>query len=181
MQKIEAAKCFSKSELIPAIFFRFEQSRESVNPDSRVDVSALFVYPCHHTATPSLPSPAPTANMSSRKDELIAKKARLAELRRQRELRQEQYTSSRQSIGEVCHANTAECVRPLTVHRLLPQVEPLKNVARKLTTLSPASSIARETETEYPHQVEEVDQVPCRAQELGTLRLYRMSNLPRSP
>ncbi|OAP57172.1 hypothetical protein AYL99_07910 [Fonsecaea erecta] len=38
--------------------------------------------------------------MSSRKDELLAKKARLAELRRQRELRQEQYTSSRQSIGE---------------------------------------------------------------------------------
>ncbi|KAK4944457.1 hypothetical protein LTR10_016131 [Elasticomyces elasticus] len=38
--------------------------------------------------------------MSSRKDELLAKKARLAELKRQRELRQEQYVSSRQSIGE---------------------------------------------------------------------------------
>jgi dynein intermediate chain, cytosolic len=41
--------------------------------------------------------------MSSLKDDLLAKKARLAELRRQRELRQEQYTSSRQSIGEVDH------------------------------------------------------------------------------
>ncbi|EXJ77979.1 hypothetical protein A1O3_09138 [Capronia epimyces CBS 606.96] len=38
--------------------------------------------------------------MSSRKDELLAKKARLAELKRQRELRQEQYVSSRRSIGE---------------------------------------------------------------------------------
>ncbi|RMZ90998.1 hypothetical protein DV736_g1770, partial [Chaetothyriales sp. CBS 134916] len=37
--------------------------------------------------------------MSSRKDELLAKKARLAELKRQRELRQEQLTSKRQSIG----------------------------------------------------------------------------------
>lgn len=41
--------------------------------------------------------------MSSRKDELLAKKARLAELKRQRELRQEQLASTRQSIGEVCH------------------------------------------------------------------------------
>ncbi|KIW21303.1 hypothetical protein PV08_01883 [Exophiala spinifera] len=38
--------------------------------------------------------------MSSRKDELLAKKARLAELRRQKALREEQYASSRQSIGE---------------------------------------------------------------------------------
>lgn len=37
--------------------------------------------------------------MSSRKDELLAKKARLAELKRQRELRQDQLTSKRQSIG----------------------------------------------------------------------------------
>ena len=39
--------------------------------------------------------------MSSRKDELVAKKARLAELKRQRELRQEQLTTKRQSVGEV--------------------------------------------------------------------------------
>lgn len=37
--------------------------------------------------------------MSSRRDELLAKKARLAELKRQRELRQEQLSSSRLSIG----------------------------------------------------------------------------------
>ena len=39
------------------------------------------------------------AEMSSRKDELLAKKARLAELKRQRELRQEQFASTRQSLG----------------------------------------------------------------------------------
>ena len=37
--------------------------------------------------------------MSSRQEELLAKKARLAELKRQRELRQEQLSSKRQSIG----------------------------------------------------------------------------------
>lgn len=39
--------------------------------------------------------------MSSIKDELLAKKARLAELKRQRALREEQDTSGRHSIGEV--------------------------------------------------------------------------------
>ena len=40
------------------------------------------------------------AAMSSRKDELLAKKAKLAELKRQRELREEQRTTGgRQSIG----------------------------------------------------------------------------------
>jgi dynein intermediate chain, cytosolic len=38
--------------------------------------------------------------MSSRRDELLAKKAKLAELKRQRELREEQRsTGGRQSIG----------------------------------------------------------------------------------
>ncbi|ETN44325.1 uncharacterized protein HMPREF1541_10505 [Cyphellophora europaea CBS 101466] len=37
--------------------------------------------------------------MASRQEELLAKKARLAELKRQRELRQEQLSSKRQSIG----------------------------------------------------------------------------------
>ena len=46
--------------------------------------------------------------MSSRKDELLAKKARLAELKRQRELRQEQFASTRQSLGgaEVCQGQS---------------------------------------------------------------------------
>lgn len=39
--------------------------------------------------------------MSSRKDDLLAKKARLAELKRQRELRQEQLTITRPSLGGV--------------------------------------------------------------------------------
>lgn len=37
--------------------------------------------------------------MSSRRDELLAKKARLAELKRQRELREEQNASGRLSFG----------------------------------------------------------------------------------
>jgi dynein intermediate chain, cytosolic len=40
--------------------------------------------------------------MSTHQEELLAKKARLAELKRQRELRQEQLASKRQSIGQVC-------------------------------------------------------------------------------
>lgn len=42
--------------------------------------------------------------MSSRRDEILAKKARLAELKRQREERQQQFAASRQSLGaEVRH------------------------------------------------------------------------------
>ena len=39
--------------------------------------------------------------MSSRRDELLAKKARLEELRRQRDLRRESYGSSTPNLGEV--------------------------------------------------------------------------------
>lgn len=38
--------------------------------------------------------------MQQRKDEILAKKAKLAELRRQRELRQREFSQTRQSIGE---------------------------------------------------------------------------------
>lgn len=43
----------------------------------------------------------------ARKDEIQAKKARLAELKKQRELRQKEFSSNRQSVGggeasEVC-------------------------------------------------------------------------------
>ena len=40
------------------------------------------------------------SSVQARKDEILAKKARLAELKRQRELRQKEFTSSRQSIGD---------------------------------------------------------------------------------
>lgn len=40
-----------------------------------------------------------SSSMSSRKEELLAKKARLAELKRQRELRQEHLASGRHSLG----------------------------------------------------------------------------------
>jgi hypothetical protein len=45
------------------------------------------------------------ASMQQRKDEILAKKAKLAELKRQRELRNRDVSSSRQSIGgssDVC-------------------------------------------------------------------------------
>lgn len=45
--------------------------------------------------------------MSSRKDDLLAKKARLAELKRQRELRQEQLTTTRPSLGGVSLLHTS--------------------------------------------------------------------------
>jgi dynein intermediate chain len=39
--------------------------------------------------------------MQQRKDEILAKKAKLAELKRQRELRQREFSQNRQSVGEV--------------------------------------------------------------------------------
>lgn len=43
------------------------------------------------------------SSLQSRKDEILAKKAKLAELKKQRELRQKEFTSNRQSLdaGEV--------------------------------------------------------------------------------
>lgn len=38
--------------------------------------------------------------MQGRKDEIAAKRARLAEIKRQRELRQKELSNSRQSIGD---------------------------------------------------------------------------------
>lgn len=40
------------------------------------------------------------SSMQTRKDEILAKKAKLAELKRQREQRQREFSSTRQSIGE---------------------------------------------------------------------------------
>ena len=38
------------------------------------------------------------SSVQTRKDEILAKKAKLAELKRQRELRQKEFTSNRQSL-----------------------------------------------------------------------------------
>lgn len=38
------------------------------------------------------------SSIQSRKDEILAKKAKLAELKRQRELRQKEFSNNRQSI-----------------------------------------------------------------------------------
>lgn len=44
--------------------------------------------------------------MQARKDEILAKKAKLAELKRQRELRQKEFTQNRASIGDASEVNT---------------------------------------------------------------------------
>jgi predicted RNA-binding protein with PUA-like domain len=46
------------------------------------------------------------SSLQSRKDEILAKKAKLAELKKQRELRQKEFTSNRQSL-DVSEVNTA--------------------------------------------------------------------------
>lgn len=43
--------------------------------------------------------------MQARKDEILAKKAKLAELKRQRELRQKEFTQNRASIGDASEVN----------------------------------------------------------------------------
>jgi len=40
-----------------------------------------------------------SSSIASRRDEIVAKKAKLAELKRQRELRQREFTTSRQSVS----------------------------------------------------------------------------------
>jgi dynein intermediate chain, cytosolic len=43
--------------------------------------------------------------MQQRKDEILAKKAKLAELKRQRELRQREFSANRQSLGDASEVN----------------------------------------------------------------------------
>jgi len=65
------------------------------------DIALHVLCPFQHINTVATMS----SSIQSRKEELLAKKARLAELKRQRELRQEQFSAGRQSIGvgaEVC-------------------------------------------------------------------------------
>jgi dynein intermediate chain len=50
------------------------------------------------------------SSLQSRKDEILAKKAKLAELKKQRELRQKEFTSNRQSL-DVSEVNTMNCSR----------------------------------------------------------------------
>ena len=42
-----------------------------------------------------------SSSIQSRKEEILAKKAKLAELKRQRELRQKEFSNNRQSLGDV--------------------------------------------------------------------------------
>lgn len=47
--------------------------------------------------------------MQQRRDEILAKKAKLAELKRQREMRQKEFTASRQSMSD---ASDVRSTRP---------------------------------------------------------------------
>lgn len=51
------------------------------------------------TKLPALLSSSINDTMQQRKDEIQAKKAKLAELKRQREVRQQEFSTSRQSVG----------------------------------------------------------------------------------
>jgi dynein intermediate chain len=50
------------------------------------------------------------SSIQQRKEEILAKKAKLAELKKQRELRQREFTSHRQSldVGEVCKSQSCK-------------------------------------------------------------------------
>ncbi len=110
-------------------------------------------------------------SMSSRKDELLAKKARLAELKRQRELRQEQYASSRQSIGEVSRHLLLRKASMLILQRLPLRARLWKHADPKSTVSSPASSTAPETRSHL--RAEEVDRVHCRTLPQARLKMKR--------
>lgn len=45
--------------------------------------------------------------MQQRRDEILAKKAKLAELKRQREMRQKEFTASRQSMSDASDVRPA--------------------------------------------------------------------------
>ncbi len=47
--------------------------------------------------------------MQSRKDEILAKKAKLAELKRQKELRQQEFSAIRESPGPEVHLQNITC------------------------------------------------------------------------
>ena len=51
------------------------------------------------------------ASLQARKEEILAKKAQLAELKRQRELRQKEFSSHRQSVGEGTEVRQVESIR----------------------------------------------------------------------
>ena len=93
--------------------------------------------------------------MSSRKEELLlAKKARLAELKRQREERQSQFATSKQRLGgEVALRYPVPHVQLLTLFdRLQYLASQQKSVGPRSTTSFPVWSIAPESLELHPQQ-----------------------------
>jgi len=71
------------------------------------------------------------SSLQSRKDEILAKKAKLAELKKQRELRQKEFTSNRQSldVSEVSTMNRSRIVDRKLTDRLASLSYTLKSEA----------------------------------------------------
>lgn len=79
--------------------------------------------------------------MQARKDEILAKKAKLAELKRQRELRQKEFTQNRASIGDASEVNTTALSKS-KLGLLLKRISPLRlcRLCRAEQTAEPNST-----------------------------------------
>ncbi|KAI7235024.1 hypothetical protein KC365_g5746, partial [Hortaea werneckii] len=96
-----------------------------------------------------------SSSVQSRKDEILAKKAKLAELKRQRELRQKEFTNNRQSLGDAPLATTTtDSSRPSRptqsredidslISSILPEHRPSSSLSGRSRTSSAASPLKR--------------------------------------
>jgi hypothetical protein len=116
--------------------------------------------------------------MSSRRDEILAKKARLAELKRQREERQQQFATSRPSLGAEVRQWALSCriTRLMGLTRHHHRESQPKNGALRSTTSYQVWSTDHEIRPPH-HRQEEVDQ----AQSLGPDKSHLNMALATSP
>ncbi|KAI7277886.1 cytoplasmic dynein intermediate chain [Hortaea werneckii] len=96
-----------------------------------------------------------SSSVQSRKDEILAKKAKLAELKRQRELRQKEFTNNRQSLGEApsttTTTDTSRSSRPTQsredidslISSILPEHRPTSSPSGRSRTSSAESPLKR--------------------------------------
>ncbi|KAI7086682.1 hypothetical protein KC352_g40799, partial [Hortaea werneckii] len=96
-----------------------------------------------------------SSSVQSRKDEILAKKAKLAELKRQRELRQKEFTNNRQSLGDAPSTTTttdsSRSSRPTQsredidslISSILPEHRPASSPSGRSRTSSAGSPLKR--------------------------------------
>ncbi|RMX91818.1 hypothetical protein D0868_13768, partial [Hortaea werneckii] len=96
-----------------------------------------------------------SSSVQSRKDEILAKKAKLAELKRQRELRQKEFTNNRQSLGDAPSTTSTTDIsrssRPTQsredidslISSILPEHRPSSSPSGRSRTSSAASPLKR--------------------------------------